>query len=164
MSFMRDDMIHEKFMREALAEARIAADMGEVPVGAVVVRDGEVIARAHNLCETEKNATLHAEMLAISEACRKLGGWRLSDCTLYVTLEPCPMCAGAVINSRVMRVVYGAKDARAGAFGSILALQNYPMAQKPEIICGVLHDECLAVLKDFFAKKRSKPDSLQVPK
>lgn len=141
-------------MREALSEAKIAAGEGEVPVGAVIVRDGKIIARAHNLCETRKNAVCHAELLAISGACCASGGWRLSDCTLYVTLEPCPMCAGAIINSRIQNVVYGAKDARAGALGSLLALQSYPLAAKPKIIGGVLRDECTALLHDFFEEKR----------
>lgn len=154
MSFSSEIICHEKFMREALIEAQISYEMGEVPVGAVIVHDDEIIARAHNLRETDKNAISHAELLAVSEACRKLGGWRLPDCTLYVTLEPCPMCAGAVINSRLPRVVFGAKDARAGAFGSLISLQNYPIGKTPEIIPGILQNESLVLLRDFFAKKR----------
>ena len=143
-------------MEAALDEARIAASLGEVPIGAVVVWDGEIVARAHNTRETEKTALGHAECLAIDAACRHLGGWRLHRATLYVTLEPCPMCAGAIVNARVARVVYGAKDARAGAFGSVLQLNNYPLNHKPEITCGVCEDECRDLMTEFFASLRQK--------
>ena len=142
------------FMREALAEARKAFDAGDVPVGAVVVSEGEIIARAHNARENGGSAINHAELMAIDEACKAKGGWRLSNCTLYVTLEPCPMCAGAVINSRISRVVYGAKDARAGAFGSLIDLRSYPFNHKPLCDSGVLSAECVDILRSFFAKKR----------
>ena len=125
-----------------------------MPVGAVIVRGGEIIARAHNERETGKDATRHAEIIAIEEACKALGGWRLIGCDMYVTLEPCPMCAGAIVNARVVRVVYGARDLRAGAFGSVLNLNEYPLNHKPEIVGGVLEDECLAPIRDFFKKKR----------
>lgn len=141
-------------MSEALAEARLAAEKDEVPVGAVVVRGGEIIARAHNLRETEKNALMHAETMAVDAACRALGGWRLPGCTLYVTLEPCPMCAGAIVNSRIERVVFGAYDRRAGAFGSVLDLNAYPLNHKPEIVGGIMEEECRTMLQEFFKKKR----------
>ena len=142
------------FMREAIVEAEKAAAIGEVPIGAVIVRNGEIIARAHNERETGKDATRHAEIIAIEKACASLGGWRLIGCDLYVTLEPCPMCAGAIVNSRVVRVIYGAPDLRAGAFGSVLNLNDYPLNHKPEIVGGVLSEECLAPIQDFFKKKR----------
>ena len=141
-------------MSEAIAEARLAGDKDEVPVGAVIVQDGVIIARAHNLRETEKNALMHAETMAVDAACRALGGWRLPRCTLYVTLEPCPMCAGAIVNSRIDRVVFGAYDRRAGAFGSVLDLNAYPLNHKPEIVGGVMEEECRTMLQEFFKKKR----------
>lgn len=144
----------EIFMRQALTEAERAGELGEVPVGAVVVRDGEIIARAHNLRETDHMATAHAELLAIEQACRALGTWRLNDCTLYVTLEPCPMCAGTIVNSRMGRVVYGAKDAKAGAMGSVLNVNSYPFNHKANLESGVLAEECADVLRVFFAEKR----------
>ncbi len=144
------------FMREALIEAEKAAELGEVPVGAVIVRNGEIIARAHNERETGKDATRHAEIIAIERACAALGGWRLIGCDMYVTLEPCPMCAGASVNARLVRVIYGAPDLRAGAFGSVLDLNTYPLNHKPEIIGGVLADECLAPIREFFKNKRKK--------
>ena len=143
-------------MRAAIEEAKIAASIGEVPIGAVVVRDGEIIARAHNERETGKDATRHAEIIAIERACAALGGWRLIGCDLYVTLEPCPMCAGATVNARVVRVVYGASDLRAGAFGSIINLNDYPLNHKPEIVRGVLADECLEPIQAFFKERRKK--------
>ena len=144
----------EKYMRLALEEARKAFDAGEVPVGAVIVRDGEVISEAYNTRETLGSAINHAEILAIDKACKKIGSWRLADCTLYVTLEPCPMCAGAVINSRLGRVVFGAKDAKGGAFGSLIDLNTYPFNHKTKCDHGILESECMAVLRDFFAAKR----------
>lgn len=144
----------KKFMSEALKLAKLAAKNGEVPVGAVVVKDGEVIGSSANLRETNNDATAHAEIEAIREACNKLGRWRLSDCELYVTLEPCPMCAGAIVNSRLKRVVYGAKDSRGGAFGSIMDLRTYPLYYKPQIEGGILEDECRELLVDFFKDKR----------
>lgn len=146
----------EQFMKVALEEAEAAAAHGDVPVGAVVVRDGEVIARAHNRRELDHVATAHAELLAMEEACRAIGSWRLSDCTLYVTLEPCPMCAGTAVNARVGRVVYGAKDAKAGAMGSVLNVNAYPLNHKPRIESGLLAEECADCLKAFFEVKRKK--------
>lgn len=144
------------FMRLALDEAKKASDIGEVPVGAVIVRDGEVVACAYNRRECDKNALSHAEVLAISKACEKLGGWRLHQCELYVTLEPCPMCTGAIINSRIKRVVFGALDKKAGCMGSILNLTEYPFNHKPEIMGGVLADESAQLLSDFFKNLRKR--------
>lgn len=142
------------YMQEALALARKGGELGEVPVGALVVKDGEVIARAHNERELLPDATAHAEVLAIRRACAALGSNRLSGCTLYVTLEPCPMCAGALAAARVDRVVFGAYDARGGACGSMLRIQKYPLYFMPEFEGGVMAKECAAVLTEFFAKKR----------
>ena len=146
----------EKWMRIALEEARIAADEGEIPVGAVIVKGDKVLARAHNHCEGSHSATAHAELLAIEEACRKTGHWRLEDCTLYVTLEPCPMCAGAAVNARIPRVVFGARDARMGACGSLLDLSRYPLEIRPSYQHGVLENECADLLRNFFADMRKK--------
>lgn len=142
------------YMKKALREAEIAASEGEVPVGAVIVKDGEIIATARNNREQTGDATGHAELLAIREACLVLGGWHLEDCELYVTLEPCPMCMGAIINSRLGKVVFGAKDAKAGACGSVLDLRTYPLNHKPHVESGFLADDCVRVLSDFFKKKR----------
>ena len=145
------------FMKQALEEAQKAMKKDEVPVGAVVVYKDKVIAKAYNLRETLQDATAHAELLAISQACKEMGTWRLIDCTLYVTLEPCPMCAGAIILSRLDRVVYGAKDPKTGACGSLLNLPaDERFNHKPEITAGVLADECSALLKNFFHAKRIK--------
>ncbi len=143
-------------MKEALALASWAAQKGEVPVGAVVVRDNEVIAAAMNDRENGKDATAHAELLAIRKACETLGRWRLEDCELYVTLEPCPMCAGAIINARIGRVVYGAKDANGGAFDSVINLRSYPLCSKTKVLGGVLERECAKLLTNFFTSKRKK--------
>ena len=146
----------ELYMTQALAKAREAAALGEVPVGAVVVRNGEIIASAGNRRECDRRATAHAELLAIEQACASVGSWRLNDCTLYVTLEPCPMCAGAIVNARVGRVVYGCKDARAGAMGSVLNLPRYPLNHRPQVTVGVCEDACRAVLREFFEQRRNK--------
>lgn len=150
---MINEAIDEKYMRIALENAKMAEGEDEVPVGAVIVRNDEIIASAYNTREYGKNALYHAEIKAIDEACKKLGGWRLIGCTMYVTLEPCPMCAGAIINARVERVVYGAPDHKAGAFGTMINLTDYPLF-KPEITSGVLKDDCAKILSDFFKKKR----------
>ena len=147
-------MTDEEYMREALELAKKAAEMGEVPVGAVAVWDGKIVGRGMNLRETDKNALRHAEIAAIDEACRTLGGWRLWKCDLYVTLEPCPMCAGAIINSRIKRVVYGASDPKAGSCGTLTNLFEMPYNHKPEVVSGVLEEECSGILKEFFAKLR----------
>ena len=144
----------EYFMREAITLALEAAERDEVPVGAVAVKDGEIIARSSNTREESKCATHHAELLAIEASCRALGGWRLPGVTLYVTMEPCAMCAGAIINARVPRVVYGAPDLRFGAFGSAFNLAEIPLNHKPEIVGGVLGEECAKILSDYFKGKR----------
>ena len=149
----------EIWMREALTEAQLAFEAGEIPVGAVIVRDGEILARAHNRCERDGDATAHAEMLAIREACGKSGSWRLPDATLYVTLEPCPMCAGAAINARIGRIVFAAKDARMGACGSLLNLPAYPLESRPICEQGLLAEESQALLRAFFARLREKSNA-----
>ncbi len=149
-------MTDEELMRAALDEAKIAADLGEVPVGAVVAKDGEIVARAHNLRESGKNATYHAELMAIDAACKALGGWRLWQCELFVTLEPCPMCSGAIINSRLKRVVYGARDPKAGCCGSLTDLFALPFNHHPVIESGLLEDEAQVLLQDFFVMLRER--------
>ena len=144
----------EHYMRLALLLAQEAADSDEVPIGALIVRDGEIIAKASNLREHHKSATAHAEILAIEEACRTLGGWRLHGCTLYVTLEPCAMCAGASINARLDRVVYGAFDRRFGALGSLCDLAALPFNHTLKVRSGVLEEECRALLQNYFKAKR----------
>lgn len=151
---LNDDEI---FMEEAIKLALLAAEKDEVPVGAVAVRDGKIIASAYNTREESKCATHHAEILAIEAACRALGGWRLPGVTLYVTMEPCAMCAGAIINSRIERVVYGAKDFRFGAFGSALNLNDAGLNHRPEVVGGVLGDRCAEILSSYFKDKRKKP-------
>ena len=145
----------ELFMKEALVQATIAAAKGEIPVGAVIVKNDEILCATHNLCEELHDATAHAERLAISEAGRLIGSWRLCDCTLYVTLEPCPMCTGAAINARIGRIVYAAKDPRAGACESLVKLPAYPLESAPICEGGILEEEALALLRTFFLKKRS---------
>ena len=147
-------MTDKLWMEQALSLAREAAEQGETPVGAVLVKDGHVIGCGRNRTEEYKNATAHAEILAIEEACKSLGDWRLSDCTLYVSMEPCPMCAGAIVNSRIGRVVYGTPDARAGSFGSVLHLNAYPFHRKVEVVGGVCAEESALLLQDFFRKTR----------
>ena len=146
----------EIYMREALLLAEKAREEDEVPVGAVIVRDGEIIARAYNRRQTDKCATAHAEILAIEQACRTLDGWRLPRAVMYVTLEPCPMCAGALINARVEKVVYGANDIRFGALGSLFNLSELPLNHKLEVVGGVLGEECKSILSDYFKEKRKK--------
>ena len=149
----------EKYMRRAIELAIMAREIDEVPVGALVVKEGEIIAEAYNTRESSRCATHHAEVLAIEEACRVLGGWRLIGCTLYVTMEPCCMCGGAIINSRIPRVVYGCPDLRFGAFGSLIDLVEIPLNHKPEVLGGVLADECRGILSDYFREKRRHADS-----
>jgi len=147
----------EIYMRKALELAQLAAEQDEVPVGAVVVKKstGEIVGRGFNRREYGKSPLTHAEIIAIDEASRKLGGWRLVDCELFVTLEPCPMCAGAIINSRVERVVFGAADIKAGSCGSVVNLFELPYNHMPELIGGVLAEECAGVLSDFFKNLRA---------
>ena len=149
-------MTDEQLMRAALAQAQLAFEAGEVPVGAVVAKDGEIVAAAHNLRENGKNAAYHAELMAIEEACRVLGGWRLWQCELFVTLEPCPMCAGAIINSRLRRVVYAAPDPKAGCCGSVVDLFALPFNHHPVLEHGLLCEESQALLQQFFAALRQK--------
>lgn len=138
------------WMQKALQQARKAAALGEIPVGAVIVRGNELIACAHNRRELDQDALAHAEVLCIREACRKLGSWRLSGCELYVTLEPCPMCSGAIINSRLDRVVYGTKDDKAGCAGSVADLFVMPFNHTPIVRSGILESECAELLTSFF--------------
>lgn len=149
-------MTEIQLMEIALQEARLAAEEGEVPVGAVIAKDGEVVAQAHNRRETDKNATAHAELLAIDLACKKLKGWRLWQCDLYVTLEPCPMCAGAIVNSRIQNVYFGAFDDKAGCCGSVVNLFDLPFNHKPNIHSGLLQQESKELLQSFFQSLREK--------
>lgn len=153
----------EEYMRVALTLAREAAAEGEVPVGAVLVRGGRVIGTGRNRRERDKNALAHAEVEAIREACAVAGGWRLTDSTLYVTLEPCPMCAGAIINARIDRVVFGAADPKAGSCGSVVNLFSLSYNHRPAVTAGILEEECAGLLRQFFEhlrqKRRTKPFS-----
>lgn len=146
----------ECFMKEALRLAYESAQEGEVPVGAVVVLGDEIVGRGRNRRETGKNALAHAELEAIDEACRKLGGWRLWQCDIFVTLEPCPMCTGAIINSRIKKLVYGASDYKAGSCGSVVNLFDLPYNHRPEVVSGFMQEECSAILTDFFRELRNK--------
>lgn len=153
---MDNKLIDEKFMKEAIALAKEAEKIDEVPVGALIVRDGEIISRAYNTRETTRCATHHAELLAIEEACRVMGGWRLPGVTLYVTMEPCAMCAGAIMNARIPRVVFGAPDLRFGAFGSLFDLSGMAVNHVPRVLGGVLEEECRELLSSYFKKKRAE--------
>ena len=147
--------MEEKFMREALRQAKRAALLGEMPVGAVIVRDGEIISRAYNRRETKKNALYHAEITAIDRACKKLGGWRLPRCEMYVTLEPCPMCAGAILNSRIEHVYYGASDEKSGCCGSKINLLDMNLCNYTVTVTGgILENECRDIIKKFFRNLR----------
>lgn len=149
-------MDNEYFMDQAIALAKEAAQEGEVPVGAVVVLGDKIVGTGRNRREKNKNALAHAEIEAINEACRTLGGWRLWQCDMYVTLEPCPMCTGAIINSRIKRLIYGASDCKAGSCGSVVNLFELPYNHKPEIVSGVKKDECAGLLSEFFKALRNK--------
>ena len=146
--------MNKEFMQEAIKLAKMASEEGEVPVGAVIVKDGKIVARGKNEREKKQNALSHAEIEAINNACKVLNSWRLQDCELYVTLEPCPMCTGAIINARIKTLVFGAYDSKAGSIDSVINLCDYPYNHKPEIYGGICEDECLEVLKDFFKKMR----------
>ena len=146
----------KQYMEQALELARQAGAEGEVPVGCVIVRNGQVVGRGWNRRETDKTALGHAEIEAIADACRNLGGWRLWDCTLYVTLEPCPMCAGAIINARIPRVVYGASDEKCGACGSVCDLFSMEFNHHPTVEKGICEEECGGLLRDFFQDLREK--------
>ena len=147
---------HEEYMQLALAEARKAAAMDEIPIGAVLVHEGKVIASAHNMRETWQDGTAHAEIIVIQEACKKLARWRLSGCSLYVTVEPCPMCSGAIINSRIKRVVYGASDPKAGCCGGLTDLFALPFNHHPIIEKGLCEEEASALMRAFFESLRQK--------
>jgi tRNA(adenine34) deaminase len=147
--------MEEKFMNEALLEAQKAYDLNEVPIGAVIIKDGEIVGRGHNLKETRKDATAHAEIIAIKDACKRLGGWRLPGCTMYVTLEPCSMCAGALVNARVENLVVGTRDYRTGACGSVLNIvQLESLNHQVNVEFGMLEEECSSILKRFFLMLR----------
>lgn len=147
----------ENYMKIAIEEAKKAGKMQEVPIGAVIVIEDKIISRAHNLRETEQRSVAHAELLAIDEACRSLGTWRLENATLYVTLEPCPMCAGAIVLSRVARVVYGASDPKGGCAGTLMnLLQEERFNHQAEVVSGVMNEECGAMLSEFFRELRRK--------
>jgi len=146
--------MNKEFMMEAIKLADEAAAFGEVPVGAVIVKNGKIIAKGRNMREQKQNALSHAEIEAINNACKELGSWRLDDCEMYVTLEPCPMCTGAIINSRIKTLIFGAYDSKAGSIDSVINLCDYPYNHKPEIYGGILEDECLEILQNFFKKLR----------
>ena len=151
------DATHEQYMELALQEAQRAADKGEVPVGAVIVKDGRVIAKAHNMREHWMDATAHAEVIAIRETCAILRNWRLCGCTLYVTVEPCPMCAGAIYNSRIDTVIFGCRDSRAGAVESLFNVLSHPLLNhQPQVIGGILEDRCADAVRRFFADRRTE--------
>jgi tRNA(adenine34) deaminase len=157
---MLEGINDEYFMRHALREAEAAYADGEVPIGCVIVKEGKIIARGRNSMETLKDPTAHAEILALGAASGALDNWRLEGCTLYVTLEPCPMCAGAVLNGRIAKVVYGAKDKRLGALGSAYdILEGNPLNRPIEVVPGVLGDDCLEIIRAFFRDLRAKPKS-----
>ena len=148
--------MEERYMKEALKLAKRAGDEGEVPVGCVIVCDGKIVGRGRNRRETKKDALCHAEMEAIHKACRTLGGWRLHRCDMYVTLEPCPMCAGAILNARIRRLYYGARDEKAGACGSRINLFEQGFNHRPEITPGILEEKCQCILQDFFNQLRER--------
>lgn len=149
-------MKHRDYMQQAFLLAQKALELGEVPVGAVIVHNGQIIAKAHNLRQTDQNAAAHAELLAIEQACKKLNSWRLEDCVLYVTLEPCLMCTGAIINSRLKRVVFACVDEKAGGMGGMTDLLQLPVNHKPDVIIGVMEQECTTLLQQFFQNLRRK--------
>ena len=146
----------EYYMKQAIKEAEKACKKLEVPVGAIIVKEGKIIARAHNLKETKLDTTKHAEILAIQKASKKLKAWRLKDCEMYITLEPCSMCAGAIISSRIKKIYIGTMDPKTGACGSVLNLLEYNFNHKVEVETGIMQQECEYILKDFFKKLRKK--------
>ena len=156
-------MTDKDFMQLAIEQAKLAAAELEVPVGAVIVRNGEIVSVGRNRREKGKNALAHAEIEAIDLACKKLGGWRLWECEMFVTLEPCPMCTGAIINSRLRRLVFGASDGKAGSCGSVINLFDLPYNHKPEVVPGFMAEECSALLTDFFSElRRAKNERKQL--
>lgn len=155
-TFTNDKERYEHFMRIAIEQAKLAYSIGEVPVGAVITKGDEIISTAFNRRETGRNALYHAELDAIDKACEILGGWRLWQCELFVTLEPCPMCTGAVINARIPKVIFGAYDKKAGSCGSIVNLFDFPYNHKAELVGGILEEECSSMLSEFFKELRIK--------
>ncbi len=154
---MNDNKLDEKYMKLAIAQARKAFDLGEVPIGCVIVHEGKVIGRGYNRRNTDKNTLAHAEITAINKASKKIGDWRLEDCTLYVTLEPCQMCSGAIVQARIPKVVIGCDNPKAGCAGSILNILNHPaFNHQVETVKGVLEEECSKMLKTFFADLRKR--------
>ena len=147
-------MDYETYMKQALTLAKVSFDKMEVPVGAVVVKDGKIVGKGRNMRESKKSVISHAEIEAINDACKNLNTWRLDDCDLYVTLEPCPMCAGAIINARINKVIYGAKDSEMGAVSSVISMFDLDFCHRPKVVSGVLEEECSKILKDFFKKLR----------
>lgn len=154
-------MTDEQWMKKAIARAKAAARVGEVPIGAILVKDDKQIAVGRNMRERKRNALLHAELVAIDRGCKALGAWRLEGCTLYVTMEPCPMCAGAIINARIARVVFGCYDPKAGVYGSVMRMQDIKFNHYYEVTGGVLQDECASLLSDFFASLRAEKNRLR---
>ena len=154
-------MTDRDYMNLAIEQAKISASELEVPVGAVIVRNGEVVSVGRNRREIGKNALAHAEIEAIDLACKKLGGWRLWECEMFVTLEPCPMCTGAIINSRIRRLVFGASDYKAGSCGSVVNLFDLPYNHKPDVVEGFMQEECSAMLTEFFADLRKRKNEKQ---
>ena len=146
----------EKYMKEAIKQAKKAAKVGDVPIGCVIVYQDQIIARGYNKRNAKKTTLAHAELLAIEKASKKINDWRLEECTMYITLEPCQMCAGAIVNSRIERVVFGCYDKKAGAMGSVFDISEYPLNHKYEISGGVLEEECAKILSDFFLKLRQR--------
>ncbi len=161
---LTNENTHIYFMKKALEYACLAKETSDVPVGAVVVCDGEIISYGYNRREGSKNSLSHAEIEAINGACNKLGGWRLHKCDLYVTLEPCPMCAGAIINSRIKNVYFGASDPKAGAFGGLFDMNAFALNHHPNVIGGVCAEECALLLSDFFGELRKKRKEEGIPK
>lgn len=161
---MEQEQIHERFMREAIKQAKKAEALDEVPIGCVIVHEGKIIARGYNKRNTMKSTLAHAELLAIRKACKKLGDWRVEECTMYITLEPCQMCAGAIVQARIPRVVIGASNKKAGCAGSIInLLQMEQFNHQVELTKGVLEEECSQMMKDFFRamrKKKGKKDEI----
>ena len=145
---------YEYYMKEAIRQAKKAWKADEVPIGCVIVKDGIIIARGYNQREKTQKSTAHAEIIAIERACKRIDSWRLEDCDLYVTLEPCPMCAGAIINARIRRLVFGARDPKSGCFGSVSDFNALAFNHKPQVVCGVRGEECAQILSAFFQKLR----------
>jgi len=155
--------MYDEFMAEAIEEAKKAGELGEVPIGAVIVKNGIIIGRGHNLTETEKDPTAHAEMIAIRNAAKKLGGWRLLGCRLYVTCEPCAMCAGAIVLARIEKLFIGAADPKSGACGSVLNITGESrLNHQTETLTGIMEQECSDMLKDFFKKRRKKTEDVNI--